>query len=150
VPDDIPDQEDVSRHLFAPSMGEWGSDLIWHVVFMFKTERNYCESVVWRRYASTLADVHKLGCDKQRVDRADGKSSTYFGAITGNVGRIRGIRSKNGARFQIVHAPEEGIHHAHISYAGDVSPSKNDKAELKSKIRREFPDRSEHVCIEEE
>lgn len=109
MPEHIPDEDDVSRFLFSPSMGGRGSELIWNYVFMFKTDRNYCESVVWRRYASALIDVHNIGCDKEAADRVQGKDSTYFGTLTGRVERIRAIRSKTGAHFLVVHAPEEGI-----------------------------------------
>lgn len=147
-PDDIPDGDDVSRLLFAPSMGAPGGELVWDNVFMFKTDRNYCESVVWRHHAPALINVHNIGCEKQAADRAEGRTSTYFGALTGRVGRIREIRSKNGARFQVVHVPEEGVHHAHIAYLHDAPITKNDKAELKKGIRAEFAERSEHTCPE--
>jgi hypothetical protein len=147
-PELIPDEDDVSRHLFGPSMGSHGTDLIWDVVFMFKKDRSFRESVVWRKYAVTLADVHALGCNKQHKDRAEGKAMTYLGALTSNVGRIRQIRSKSGARFQVYHAPEEGIQHAEIRYFHDSPLTKNDKAELKNGIRKEFYERSEHRCPE--
>lgn len=146
MPEKIPDDDDVSRHLFSPSMGNTGGDLVWGNVFMFKTDNQFRESIVWRKYARTLADVHGLGCQKQTNDRAAGKKITYFGALTGNVGRIRAIRSKTGARFQVLHVPDEGIHHAEISYIQDRPLSKNDKAELKRGIKEEFRDRSEHSC----
>jgi hypothetical protein len=128
-------------------MGAPDKDLIWEYVFMFKTDHNFRESVVWRKYAPALADVHVLGCNKQEADRATGRMITYFGALTGNVGRIRAIRSKTGARFEVVHVPEEGIHHAEIGYLHDRPLTKNDKAELKRGIKEEFADRSEHACL---
>jgi hypothetical protein len=149
VSEPIPDEDDVSRHLFAPFMGAHGADLIWDVVFMFKTDKKFRESVVWRKYAATLVEVHALGCNKQRADRTAGKNITYFGALTSNVGRIRKIRSKRGARFQVTHVPDEGIQHAEISYLHDSPLTKNDKAELKTGIRKEFSERSEHTCPEE-
>lgn len=142
----IPDEDDVSRHLFAPSMRAADSDLVWHAVFMFKSDRGYCESLVWRKYAQALADVHELGCKKQASDRAAGKDCTYFGALTANIGGVRAIRSKNGARFFIEHRPEEGIYHVHICLKNGDSITKNDKSELKKAIRDHFSERSDHAC----
>ena len=142
----IPDEDDVTRHLFAPSMGSGDADLIWHSVFMFRTERGFCESLVWRKYAQALAAVHELGCSKQWADRNAGKGCTYFGALTTNVGGLRDIRSKNGARFAITHKPDEGVHHAHICFVPSEEFTKNDKAELKKAIKDHFSERSDHVC----
>jgi hypothetical protein len=146
MPEVIPGDDDVSRHLFAPSMRSPSGDLIWVNVFMFKTDRNYRESVVWRKYAATIAEVHALGCTKQAGDREAGKKFTYFGALTGNVDEVRKIRSKTGARFQVLHVPDEGNHHAEISYLHDRELTKNDKAELKDAIKKKFLARAEHTC----
>jgi hypothetical protein len=147
VPEIITGEDHVSRHLFAPAMGFPNGDLIWECVFMFKKERECRESVVWRRYAATLTDVHELGCAKQTTDRNSGKvNCTYFGALTANVDQIRRLRSKTGARFQVLHAPQEGIHHAEVSYLHDRQLTKNDKAELKHGIKNTFLDRANHTC----
>jgi len=129
-----------------------GGDLWWENVFMFKSDRSHAESVVWNRYAASLAEVHALGCYKQRQDRAAGKSkATYFGAIHANVGEIRGLRSKNGIRFDVVHEPKEGPHHAHIKYEfHNRAPTPNDKSELKVLLRKKFSNPpSGHMCPEE-
>jgi hypothetical protein len=144
-PELIPDPDNVSRHLYSPFMGETGGDLVWDNVFMFPSKDGNCESVVWRKYAPELQDVHKLGCDKQRRDREAGKNSTYFGALTAQVGAIREIRSKTGARFRVEHVPEP-LHHAHISYQHDAPLTKPDKTELKKLIRDTFAERSEDRC----
>jgi hypothetical protein len=146
VPDHIPDGDYVSRHLFAPEMGSADFALLWDRVFMFKTDRNFCESVVWRKYAPAMAAVHNLGCAKQKVDRAAGKNCTYFASVTAKVERVRAIRSLTGARFEVVHAPEEGKHHAHITYAEGHALTKNDKAQLKQAIRHAFSERDDHAC----
>jgi len=127
-------------------MGSAGGELIWVNVFMFKTDRNFTESVVWRKYAPSIADAHALGCHKQKVDRDAGKNCTYFGALTGRVEEVRRIRSKTGARFQVLHVPVEGNYHAEISYLHDRDLTKNDKAELKGEIKKKFLARSEHTC----
>jgi len=129
-------------------MGALGSELIWQNVFMFRTEHNCCESLAWRKYAPSIADVHNLGCSKQRNDRAAGRNSTYFGALTGNAGNVRNLRSKNGGRFEILHAPDEGIHHVHITFQNVERLTKSDKTELKVLIRGQFAARSEHQCAD--
>ena len=113
---------------------------------MFKTDRNFTESVVWRKYAPTISHVHNFGCSKQAVDRANGKPCSYFGALTGNVEDVRGLRSASGARFQVLHVPREGNHHAEISYVQDRQLTKNDKTELKSAIKRKILARADHTC----
>lgn len=148
MPEDVPDDEDASRHLFAPSMGAPGGDLIWSNVFQFPSEANYCESLVWRRYAPTMAEVHTLGCNTQAFKRGQGRNQTYIGALTSNIGRLRCLRSLNGARFIIEQVPDEGQWHLHISFDQTQSLTRNDKAELKKKIKDEFAARSEHACEE--
>jgi hypothetical protein len=115
---------------------------------MFKTERNYKESVVWRKYAPTIAEMHAHGCAKQAADREAGKNCTYLGALTGNVDEVRTIRSKNGARFEVLHVPTEGIHHAEIGYLHDRQLTKNDKAELKDGLKKKFLVRDDYTCRE--
>ena len=130
-------------------MGEPEGELIWGNVFMFKTDRDFKESVVWRKYAPLIIDVHKLGCEKQASDRRAGRTNaTYIGALTANVGEVRNIRSAKGARFRILHEPDEGIHHAEISYDPNHSLTRNDKAELKMQIKSKFQTRDDHICFE--
>ena len=145
TPENVADNDDLSRHLYSPCMGEFGGDLVWQNVFMFPTADGCCESFVWRKYAPTLADVHNLGCAKQAADRAKGKKdSTYTGALTGRVGEVRSIRGKNGARFSVEHKPKDGIHHVHVSFPPTLT--KPDKTELKTLIRAKFTDRAGHTC----
>src|SRR4051812_1244204 len=107
-------------------MGAADLDLIWMNIFMFKTDRNFRESVVWRKYAPDIQDVHSLGCTKEWADRRLGKDCTYFGALSGNVDRIRDVKSAKGARLEVVHVPSEGIHHAEIGYVRGHELTKND------------------------
>jgi len=93
-------------------------DLIWPNILQFPSADGQVESVVWRRHAPQIEDVHKLGCEKQKNDRAKGRtSSTYFGAITGNVGDIKSVKSKSGISLTVVPAPYEGVHHAHLGFS---------------------------------
>lgn len=147
MPEAIPDDDDASRHLFKPNMGSRYGDLIWSNVFMFQSKQGYCESLVWRRHA-TIDRVHELGCQKETNDRAAGRvDRTYLGALTARVGTVRAIRSGRGARFDVVHAEEEGVHHLHVKYVNGAGLSPNDKAELKSKIKTAFEGNSAaHHC----
>jgi hypothetical protein len=144
-PEIIPDLDSVSRLLFAPTMRREDSDIFWENVFQFPTIAGGCESVIWRKYAETIADVHDLGCEKQAADRNKGRNqSTYFGAITGNVGEIKSIRSANGIGFTIVHVPEEGKFHAHVAFS--PGSKKNDRAELKVLLKSKFSALEAHTC----
>jgi hypothetical protein len=110
-------------------------DLIWPNIFQFPSADGQVESLVWRRHAPKIEDVHRIGCEKQRNDRAKGRAnSTYFGAITGNVGDIKTVKSKSGKSFTIVHAPEQGVHHAHLGFS--EGSTKADRTELKVEMSR--------------
>jgi hypothetical protein len=145
-PEQIPEDDEVSRLLFAPLMGAPGGDLVWDNVFQFPSADGYCESVVWRKYAPTIADVHLLGCNKQYTRPADKKLITYTGAITATVANILKLASKNGVKFKVEHYPPDGIYHVHVAYEFDGTISKNDKVELKSELRKVFGQRSDHTC----
>jgi hypothetical protein len=144
-PEIIPDPEMVSRLLFEPSMRREDENIFWENVFQFPTAAGGCESVIWRKYAMTVADVHNLGCEKQTSDRNKGRhQTTYFGAITGNVGEIKAIRSANGICFTIVHVPDEGVFHAHVAFS--PGSKKNDRTELKVLLRSKFSALEAHAC----
>lgn len=143
--EEIPDEDDTSRLMFEPAMRGLDNEIIWHNVFMFRTEDNFCESVVWRRYAASADDVNMFGCAKQHGDRAKGKlRSTYFGYITGNVAAIRSLKSAKGIHLAVIHAPEEGRHHAHITF--QAGSTKNDRNELKYLLRTTFGELAPHTC----
>ena len=144
-PEIIPDLDSVSRLLFEPSMRREDQDIFWENVFQFPTAAGGCESVIWRQYAVSISDVHGLGCEKQTADRNKGRNqSTYFGAITGNVGEIRAIRSASGIGFTIVHVPGDGVFHAHVAFS--PGSKKNDRAELKVLLRSKFGALEAHAC----
>ena len=141
----IPDLHGVSRLLFEPSMRDEYKDLLWPAIFQFPSADGCVESVVWRRHARTLKDVHKIGCEKQTNDRAKGRSrSTYFGSITGNVAAIRGLRSKSGISITVVPEPSEGIHHAHLGFSAGYT--KVDRTELKVMLHTRFGSLDPHSC----
>jgi hypothetical protein len=140
----IPDPDMVSRLLFEPFMRPEDKDIIWENVFQFPSKAGRCESVVWRKYAVDVDDVHLLGCEKQTSDRSKEKRSTYFGSITGNVGEIRSIRSGNGAHFTVTHVPEDGVFHAHVGFSDGAD--KNDRNSLKVLLRAKFGAVEGHAC----
>lgn len=140
----IPDSDTISRLLFEPFMRAEDKDVLWENVFQFSSKHGAIESVVWRKYAPTLAAVHALGCQKQTSDRAAGKRSAYFGSLTGDVAEIRTIRSANGICFTIDHAPAEGIWHAHVGFSD--GSNKNDRNSMKVMLRAKFGDVETHIC----
>ena len=145
MPEVIPDPDMVSRLLFEPSMRAGDKSLFWENIFQFPSNAGRCESVIWRKYAADMPDVHALGCEKQVRDRNNGNDkSIYFGAITGNVGDIRSIRSANGIYLTAEHVPEEGIFHAHVGFS--PGSKKNDRNTLKVLLRSKFGSVDEHTC----
>jgi hypothetical protein len=146
VPEIIPDPDMISRLLFEPGMRDSDQDIFWDGVFQFPSDAGNCESVVWRKYAATIAEVHAMGCAKQISDRDNGRvRSTYFGAITGIVGDIRSMKSACGISFTVVHVPAEGIFHAHIGFS--PGSKKNDRSELKVLLRSKFGQVESHTCL---
>jgi hypothetical protein len=144
VPEIIPDSDMVSRLLFEPSMRP-KDDILWENVFQFPSKDGNLESVIWRKYAVSIYDVHTQGCAKQISDRQKGNvRSTYFGAMTGNAGSIRKIRSAGGIFFIIVQFPAEGQSHAHIGFS--PNSTKIDRGELKVLLKKEFGPLEPHVC----
>ena len=146
-PENIPDDDFVSRLLFDPSMRNEDRDLIWPAIFQFPSDQGQCESVIWRGKVASIAEVHTLGCAKQVSDRSKGRSkSTYFGAITGNVGTVRALRSATGKFFEVVHKPDEGEEHAHMTFSAGTS--KNDRNSLKLLLNSAFGPLEPHACPE--
>lgn len=106
------------------------------------------ESVVWRKYKPDIADVHSMGCERQREKRAAGRDSwTYEGAITAQVKAIRDIATPEGG-FAVEHAPDEGQWHVHVSMraADGVKLNKAHKMNLKEHLRRAFTALEAHKC----
>ena len=152
--EDIPDDESVSRWHFQPS-GVYNEirELIWTEILQFPTSDGGRESLVWRRYAETIDQVHALGCELERGRQAAGIIREYRGAFSANVGLIRALRNKNGHGFSVVHHPEKDApYHTHIyfdpvaGYVGQTipKPEKNDlKFSLGNLLSQQFDD---HAC----
>jgi hypothetical protein len=144
VAEPIPDTDEVSRLLFEPFMRPEDSDILWENVFQFPDSGGRTESVVWRKYASTIVEVHALGCIRQSWARDKGRNSTYFGAITGNAGEIRSLKSASGVSFTIEQVPSEGQEHAHIGFTS--GSEKNDRNSLKVLLQGKFGALEPHSC----
>jgi len=139
----IPDHDHVSRLLFEPSM-RVDLNLIWPLIFQFPSNQGQVESVIWRAKTPQIGTVHSLGCAKQSSDRNKGKHrSTYFGAITGNVGEIRALKSA-GASFTVVHVPSEGKEHAHVGFSPGAT--KGERNALKVLLGSKFGPVATHTC----
>lgn len=151
----VPNEDRIARWLFEPpEIYNDAKELLWLEIFRFPSRRGSCESVVWFRYAKTMREVHRLACDREKALLREGKSRNYLGALTGNVGQIRRVRSRNGHGFTVSHEPSEGQHHAHICYvptAGSTldSLTKNDKKELRYSLGKVFGNLARHTCPRE-
>jgi hypothetical protein len=146
--EDIPDEQLVSRHIDSPH--KWKPEereFVEERLFEFP-KPDEAESLVWRKYAPTLDAVHKLGCGRQQEKRATKPNWTYEGAITTHVAAIRSIQTKDGHGFSVVHAPDEGIWHAHVCYRKQDGQEFNrvHKMDLKEHLRGVFSDLEPHTC----
>lgn len=142
----IPASHHISRHIFFPIMYDSDQNLVWGNIFMFQQKYDYCESVVWRKYA-TLEEVHELGCAKAERDRnINNKDRKYGGASTAKVGSAREIVVlDSNASIEVEHDPSEnqGIHHAHIRLLLPVGVRKlkpSEKTELRLILSDVFSD----------
>lgn len=153
TPEMIPDGDEISRWIFYPHMSKEDRELIWDNVFMFPGGRP--ESVVWRRYLKSMEDVHEKGCEceeqRNHERTKNGKEKQrYTGAISAKVIDIRRIRNFKSHGFRVEHAPGDGqgIHHAHVLYdaSQEYDFTKQDKIELKSRLKAVFSDLFEHAC----
>lgn len=131
--------------MFEPAMRKPDMEIHWDNTFMFQSSDGRCESLVWRKYATEIAVVHNFGCAKQTADRDKGRTRcAYIGAITAIAKNIRSLRSAKGIQFLLLHVPDEGNHHAHITFSDNST--KNDRNELKYMLKAVFGNLEEHVC----
>lgn len=154
--EEIPADHYVSRHIDLPHKYADDAGLIWQRVFEFPG--GVGESVVWRQYKPSVAEVHALGCDRQDLKRSQYPEKnppwTYIGAMTAQVQQLRAIETRRGHGFVVEHKPldddgsDQGIYHAEITYKvhPDNPLNKNDKTELKELIQRVFGPLDTHVC----
>jgi hypothetical protein len=148
--EDIPSEDAVSRMIDSPE--KWSPEekkFIDERVFLFKTP-DEVESVVWRKYAPEIADVHAIGCARQAEKRLNEAHSswTYEGAASAAVSAIRSIQNIKGDHLEVSHAPDEGIHHAHLElrFLAGNDFRKQRKADLKEAVRNLFSVMEAHRC----
>ncbi len=147
--EDIPDDDEVSRHIDSPlrfSAAE--RKLIEGNVFQFPSADGNRESLIWRKYKPTLAELHAMGCERQAHKRMTHTAWTYEGAITIVVRAVRQLRNRNRNGFVVEHDPVEGIHHVTIRFCCPVGYElkKAEKSELKDMLVRAFRPIDEHSC----
>lgn len=142
----LPDHQ-VSRHVDAPH--KWKlAEAAFEEQRLFEFPKDQAESVVWRKHVPLIGDVHHMGCLRQAQKRESRPDYTYVGAITSTAAAIRSIRIKDGHGFQLEHAPEEGLWHAHVSYLRrpDAEFTRAHKMDLKEHLRNVFGALDRHTC----
>jgi hypothetical protein len=147
--EEIPGDDNVSRHFDSPYRVGLDGDLVWGKIFEFM--RGEPESLVWRKYKPTIEEVHALGCERQVKIRERKPEWTYEGAATANVGQIRNVRTARGHGFVVKHEPGDGqgAHHAEISresFVENRALEPADKTELLFVLERLFVDVDMHRC----
>lgn len=127
MPESIPNEDKLSRACFELPPGVDAAS-----GFLFKYRDaigDRPESVYWRKYAVSDADVHRRGCELERLRQsraAPGKSpGPYVGFRTAKAGAVRAV-AEAGYELQVIHSPENGDDaHAHICVRKDNLPVTN-------------------------
>jgi hypothetical protein len=142
----IPNEDAIYRLIYFSRMYSDVRGLIWEVIFEFPGGEP--ESVVWSKYARSPDDVHCIGCEVEVKLRERRPDTRYEGFLPSTAGKVRGIKTRRGHGFSVGHKPEEGIHHAEISYAAasGVRLAPNDKSELKLALKNVFGALAPHSC----
>lgn len=148
----VPNEDTINRAIFFPQHKNFDAAS----VFQFGADENGSrrESVVWRKYAQTMADVHAIGCaiqvamNARRAGRGRPEDVRYQGSIETQVGRVRGIQSGRGHGFDVNHEPDEGIAHAEIAMraAPNLQLHINDLQELRDRLFNLFGSLVAHAC----
>lgn len=146
--EEIPDDDVVSRFLDVPRTYDVEKELLLPDAFVFC---GGIECVVWRRYAPKDSDVHALGCLRERAKREDSKKLDYryVGFKSAGVEEVRRLRTTAGHGYDVIHAPDEGKHHAviqHKAAEGQII-TKAHKSDLRELIHQAFASpRVSHRC----
>ena len=152
--EEIPNADEISRQIFDPQMFE-GSKLSWEKVFIFPTNKDtkeyYGESVVWRKYAPELDDVHELGCKLEAIkrDRRPQTPASYVGAPTATCATVRQLKNARGSGFAVVHDPSDGqgLHHSEIRlFRADGKVARSEREELIMMLQGAFGAVAPHQC----
>jgi hypothetical protein len=145
--EEILPEDQVSRHIDAPH--KWKvAEAAFEEQRLFEFPGDKAESVVWRKYVPLLAEVHRMGCERQAQKREKRPDYTYVGAITSTAAAIRAIRVKDGHGFQLEHEPDEGQWHVHLSYLRRPGAefTRVHKMDLKEHLRNVFSQLEAHTC----
>lgn len=137
--EDISDGDTISRLVEFPRTYDAERDMILEAIFEFPNGDG--ESVVWRNYAATPSDVHKLGIDWEIEKRERKPDMRYVGFIDTRTRDVRAIRTRRGYGFMVEHDPSngQGQHHAEIRYGATYRDMKKaDRGELKISLRGVF------------
>lgn len=132
-----------SRHVYSPFMGvsALDADIRWENLFAFPSGNDQMESLVWRRFAPDSGCVDSLGL----AFEVEGKKK-YSGFRSAKASQILSYRNLHGHGARFIHAPEEGIQHAHITYFKnpDRVLTKNDRLEIREKLKDIFGEVTEY------
>jgi hypothetical protein len=137
----IPDGDDVSRHIFRPHKYREPDGVIWETAFIFDQG---VESVVWRKYAPKIPDVHEFGLHQQRrkLEARPDANYAYVGALTASVANVRSIRTARGFQCKVRHDPSnaQGQQHAEVSvhHEENQQTKKSDRADLRVWLKNAF------------
>ena len=123
--------------------------LVWISVFQFPKSGGERESVVWRKYAVSEDDVHKLGCERERLKRENKPNWQYLGFVTARAGDVRDRKTVRRHGFAVEHKPCEGIHHAEIRLvaAEGTTMTSAEKTELRMALEGIFGPLARHTCV---
>lgn len=150
--EEIPDADSVSRLIDFPHKYTEERELIWDSIFAFpKSKGKYTgESVNWSKYCASEDEIHALGCAWQLAKCERVPDMRYVGFMVAVVGDIRQIQTRRGHAFEVIHAPEEGRHHAEIRYlpsqAANTPFESHDREELKLVLQSKFSALTAHEC----
>jgi len=147
--EEIPDEDIINRSIYLPQHPNF--DAVSSFVFD-SSERS--ESVIWRKYARTMFEVHAIGCAIQarmnlsRIRNGKSADRRYRGAIEGIVARVRQIRSQRSHGLVVEHEPHEGEAHAEIAIrtAQGAKLKPNDVQEIREHLGRVFSPMVPHAC----
>ena len=155
----VPDEARITRHIFYPFMFR---DEILDPIFTFQFKfrngnANRQESLIWRIFIPFDYLIDCLGClqqhNKNEKKVAEGKDPIvrYRGHRNALCRTIRAIETDKDYRFELIHAPEEGIYHVHVSIVPPVGGTLNDMNktilnELRHDLFMAFGDLKDHQC----
>ena len=155
----VPDDARFTRLIFFPFMFR-NEFLDPRFTFQFKFRNgnaNRQESLIWRFFIPLDYLIDCLGClqqhNKNEKKVAEGKDPMvqYRGHRNAFCRAIRAIRTDKDYCFELIHAPEDGIYHVHVSIVPPVGGTLNGMNktilnDLRDELFRSFDDLKDHQC----